>query len=361
MKTSHANSIADSQEILQFNDSVLRWYGENARELPWRAIAGEVPDPYHVWLSEIMLQQTTVSAVKPYFEKFIKRWPRIDCLAQADSQDVMDMWAGLGYYSRARNLHKCAKQIVDLYGGAVPCDEKALLGLAGVGPYTAGAIASIAFNQPRLTIDGNIERVFARYYNVQTYMPEAKSELSRLIAPFMCNGEVNQKPSSYVQALMDLGARICQPKKVQCSACPLMSGCKAYVSGDALQLPRKKKKTVPQREAICFIVLDDAGAVMVERRPDKGLLAQMLGFPTTELNSRNDKDILVGFSEIVDSYQFVEHVFTHFKLKLYVVKVDAEYFNNMSLSASVDSTWVDYHQLNSLKLPTLFNKVRSIL
>jgi A/G-specific adenine glycosylase len=361
MKTSHANSIADSQEILQFNDSVLHWYGENARELPWRAKGGAAADPYHVWLSEIMLQQTTVGAVKPYFEKFIKRWPDVAHLAGADSEDVMDMWAGLGYYSRARNLHKCAKQIVAQHAGAVPSDEKALLSLAGIGTYTAGAVGSIAFNAPRLTIDGNIERVFARYYNVQTYMPEAKKELAALIAPYMCDDAVNRNPSSYVQALMDLGSGICQPKRVQCDLCPLAQGCKANALGNALELPRKKKKAVPQREALCFVVQNDAGKVMVERRPESGLLAQMLGFPTSALNSKDDKDILSEFASIIDSYQFVEHVFTHFKLKLYVAKVDAEYFNDMALSANIDSTWVDYDQLNSLNLPTLFDKVRSIL
>jgi A/G-specific adenine glycosylase len=362
MKTSHANSIPDSQEIVQFNDSILEWYDKNARILPWRARQGAAAKPYYVWLSEIMLQQTTVTAVKPYFEKFIRRWPEIADLANAESVDVMDMWAGLGYYSRARNLHKCAQQIVEKYDGDVPREEKALLGLAGVGPYTAGAIGSIAFNQPRLTIDGNIERVFARYHNVQTYMPEAKKELSALIKPYMCDEQMNPQPSAYVQALMDLGATVCQPKKVQCGLCPLSTKCAARMAGHALELPRKKPKSVPQREAICFIVSDDNNErILIERRPDKGLLAQMTGFPTTSLYAGEAHVWEGAYTDILDPHRFVDHVFTHFKLKLYVAKVSVEYFNGTSLSASIDSNWVDYDQLDSLKLPTLFSKVRSIL
>jgi len=362
MKTSHANSIPDSQEIVQFNKSILKWYEKNARILPWRARNAAEAKPYHVWLSEIMLQQTTVTAVKPYFEKFIKRWPEIKDLAAADSADVMDMWAGLGYYSRARNLHKCAQQIVEEYGGDVPHEEKALLGLAGVGSYTAGAIGSIAFNQPRLTIDGNIERVFARYHNVQTYMPEAKTALRDLIKPYMCDEQTNKQPSAYVQALMDLGATICQPKKVQCTACPLSVKCAAKIDGHPLDLPRKRKKIVPQREAICFIVHDkDERSVLIERRPDKGLLAQMIGFPTTSLYEDNSVAEIDGSNAVLDRHKFVDHVFTHFKLKLYVAKVSAEYFNSTALSASIDSHWVEYDQIDSLKLPTLFSKVRSIL
>ena len=183
-----------------------------------------------------------------------------------------------------------------------------------------------------------------------------------MIKPYMCDEQMNPQPSAYVQALMDLGATVCQPKKVQCGLCPLSTKCAARMAGHALELPRKKPKSVPQREAICFIVSDDNNErILMERRPDKGLLAQMTGFPTTSLYAGEAHVWEGAYTDILDPHRFVDHVFTHFKLKLYVAKVSVEYFNGTSLSASIDSNWVDYDQLDSLKLPTLFSKVRSIL
>ena len=360
MKTSHDITIPDSQEILKFHDDVLKWYEKEQRRLPWRAVNPDDANPYHVWLSEIMLQQTTVSAVIPYFLKFTDKWPTVHDLANAAEEDIMDAWAGLGYYSRARNLLKCAKQIVDEHGGALPSDDKELLKLAGIGPYTAGAISSIAYNKPVVTIDGNIDRVFARYHSIKTPFPDAKTDIKELANVYMAS-TYNKRPSEFVQALMDLGATICQPKKVQCSICPLQDSCKGRAIGnDVLNIPAKVKKQKPQREALCFVV-SDKDQILIERRPSKGLLANMLGFPTTPLNS---DQAYSGIDKIKkdEKVNFVEHVFTHFALKLYVVKLSWEYFNEVYDSDIMGRVeWVDKDKLDEVSFPTLFKKVKGII
>lgn len=361
MKISHASSIDDSQEILKFNNQVVKWYEKNARRLPWRAPVGADANAYHVWLSEIMLQQTTVTAVIPYFEKFISLWPNVQALASADNQDVMDAWAGLGYYSRARNLHKCAQVICNDYQGLFPNDEKALLMLPGIGPYTAAAIASIAFHQRAAVMDGNIERIFARYHNIQGYLPDIKPKLKHYIAEYLLDNSA-EDPSSLAQGLMDIGATICQPKKISCSVCPLQEGCTAYAndSVNPLDLPRKRPKVRPTKYGFCFIVDDGQGRILIERRPGKGLFANMQGFPIHIRD--NFEELVLASPEVdVDKNYFVEHIFTHFHLKLYVIKIGAGAFVDLPLFDTIKKEWLNIAELGDLSLPSLFNKVRKII
>ena len=360
MKTSHDNSIADSQEIINLHNSLLKWFANNKRALPWRALDAGAANVYHVWLSEIMLQQTTVTAVIPYFLKFIDLWPCVQDLAAADEQAVMDAWAGLGYYSRARNLHKAAQVLCDTYGGVIPDNEKALLALPGIGRYTAGAIIAIGYNKPALVVDGNIERIFARYKKVLTALPKAKGELNEIASLYM-SGKFNSEPSFFVQGLMDLGSSICQPKKVQCDICPLADGCVAKKEDIALTLPLKLKKEKPQRYAVSFLVCDASGQhVMVERRPKTGLLANMLGFPTTSLSDKTSAS-RDAYKAIIKENIYVEHIFTHFKLKLYVAKVTHEHFKTIDVSDSIKYEWLSVDGLNEVSFPALYKKVRNII
>lgn len=361
MKISHASSIDDSQEILNFNNQVVSWYAQNARSLPWRAMMGESANPYHVWLSEIMLQQTTVTAVIPYFEKFINLWPRINDLAAAEEAAVMDAWAGLGYYSRARNLHKCAEVVCDEYGGEFPQEEKLLLKLPGIGPYTAAAIMAIAFGQRAAVMDGNIERIFARYRHVEGFLPDIKPILKDYTQLYMLDDSVFD-PSSLAQALMDIGATICQPKRARCTECPLSQGCLAYLDADLnpLDYPRKKVKERPKRYGVCFIVEDDSQGYLIERRPKKGLFANMYGLP---IHMEDDEaEMLKRFSGCeIKQNQFVEHIFTHFHLKLYVVKLGLGAFYDLGLFDNINTEWVSCAEIRDVSLPSLFSKVVKII
>ena len=247
---------------------LLAWYDVHARDLPWRVgpaarAAGVLPDPYRVWLSEIMLQQTTVATVKAYFERFTTRWPRISDLAAAEDADVMGEWAGLGYYARARNLLKCARVVTKEYNGQFPEERAHLLALPGIGPYTAAAIAAIAFDRPEPVMDGNVERVMARLYDIHTPLPTVKPELARLTAI----QTPDQRPGDYAQAVMDLGATICTPKSPACGICPLRDPCLARAANTAPELPRKApKKPKPTRYGIIYLAERDDGAVLLERR-----------------------------------------------------------------------------------------------
>ncbi len=261
---------------------LLAWYDRHARALPWRVgpsdrKKGVVPDPYRVWLSEIMLQQTVVKAAAPYFDKFTKRWPTVADLASASLEEVMAAWAGLGYYSRARNLHACAVEVASNYGGRFPDEEKALLALPGIGPYTAAAIAAIAFDRPANVVDGNVERVMARLHNSDAAIPSGKKDLAALADPLV----QGDRPGDYAQALMDLGATICTPRKPACSLCPWMDQCAGRKAGRAADLPaRDKKKPKPVRMGTAYWLRDKQGRVLLVRRPDKGLLAKMMALPS---------------------------------------------------------------------------------
>ena len=262
-------------------DLLLDWYDASARILPWRAAPGSDVrmNPYLVWLSEVMLQQTTVATVSPYFAKFSRRWANVEALAQADLDDVLSAWAGLGYYARARNLHKCAKVVAEDYGGVFPDSEEGLRALPGIGAYTAAAIAAIAFDRRAVVVDGNVERVMARLRAIETPMPDAKPELYAAAATLT----PARRPGDYTQAVMDLGATVCTPKSPSCGVCPWSAPCRARAQGDPARLPIKRPKAAkPVRCGVAYLAIDAKGRLLLRPRPESGLLGGMLGLPGTE-------------------------------------------------------------------------------
>lgn len=305
--------------ITTVTSALLEWYDVHAREMPWRVMpidrkAGIRPDPYVVWLSEVMLQQTTVAAVRDYHQKFTRLWPTVGDLAAATDADVMAAWAGLGYYARARNLLKCARAVVADHGGAFPQTYSALVTLPGIGPYTAAAISAIAFDEPSTVLDGNVERVMSRLYNDDTPLPAAKPV-------FMAYAEQHtsqDRPGDYAQAVMDLGATICTPKNPACGICPVRDPCAARIAGTQTELPKKTpKKPKPTRHGTAYIARRADGAWLLETRPDKGLLGGMLGWPSTEWGDDPTPD-----APIEAQWQTLNdvalHTFTHFHLVLTV-------------------------------------------
>jgi A/G-specific adenine glycosylase len=319
-------------QVKSIIDKTLSWYDRHGRDLPWRIKGAAHGDPYRVWLSEIMLQQTTVPHAAPYFLKFTQKYPTVRDLAKTSSEEVMRDWAGLGYYSRARNLHACAKA-VDVAGGVFPDTKEALKELPGIGDYTAGAIAAIAFGQKARVVDGNIERVLTRVYAIETPLPAAKPEImDRADKIFL--SDANTRPHDLPQALMDLAQAICTPKNPKCPACPINSTCAAYKRGIQNELPKRAAKAAkPKRKGFVYWVTDNKGRVLVERRPDKGLLGGMTGLPTSEWNG--DPKPLKGFKTASGPSATIKHVFTHFELtmtamKASVVKIpDGFYFENV--------------------------------
>ncbi len=302
---------------------LLSWYDSHGRTLPWRAAAGQTPDPYRVWLSEVMLQQTTVAHATRYFLDFTSRWPTVRALAAADDGEVMAAWAGLGYYARARNLLACARAVTADHGGVFPGDEVALRALPGLGAYTAAAVAAIAFNRPANVVDGNVERVMSRLFAVETPLPTAKSELGRLAAGFV----TEERPGDWAQALMDLGATVCRPRSPLCLICPVSRSCKALGLGEPGTFPRKTAKAArPHRHGVVFILTQGDDVALV-RRPPKGLLGGMLGLPTTPWRetpwalgeARLHAPASVPWRDI----GMVNHVFTHFSLDLRVLTASA--------------------------------------
>ncbi|MBO9478663.1 A/G-specific adenine glycosylase [Shimia sp. R11_0] len=301
------------------NSDLLEWYDHNARKMPWRISpadrkAGVRPDPYRVWMSEIMLQQTTVAAVKDYFLRFTERWPSVTDLAAAQDADVMAEWAGLGYYARARNLLKCARVVTDDLNGVFPGTVEELLKLPGVGPYTAAAVASIAFDEPATVVDGNVERVMARLFDVHTPLPTAKPELTDLAESLT----PQERPGDYAQAVMDLGATICSPRNPACGLCPWRTPCQARLAGTAVDLPKKiKKKPKPIRHGVVYLARRVDGAMLLERRPDTGLLGGMLGWPGSDWQ---ENDAPVHDAPIKAEWKTLNtearHTFTHFHLRL---------------------------------------------
>ena len=300
---------------------LLAWYDRHRRRLPWRAEAGERADPYRVWLSEIMLQQTTVRAVGPYFEKFLSRWPDVTALGRASLDDVLRMWAGLGYYSRARNLHACAVAVLSDHGGAFPDTEEGLRALPGIGPYTAAAIAAIAFDRRTMPVDGNIERVVSRLYAIEEALPQAKPLIKEMAATLLGPSRAGDS----AQALMDLGATICTPKKPACALCPLNDDCAARARGDQETFPRKApKKSGTLRRGAAFVVTR-GGELLVRSRPEKGLLGGMTEVPGSQwLAGQADAAALAQAPELKGVARWhrktgvVTHVFTHFPLELVV-------------------------------------------
>ena len=307
---------------MTFTNDLLNWYDQNARILPWRIspadrALGIMPDPYRVWLSEIMLQQTTVKAVAPYFLKFLAIWPNVGALAGAADNDVMAAWAGLGYYSRARNLKRCAEMILQDFGGRFPQSRAGLLSLSGVGDYTASAIAAIAYNEPVVVMDGNVERVSARLMALETPLPEAKPLIRAFLEPMV----PVSRPGDFAQAMMDLGATLCTPRSPSCVICPIARHCKAR-GNDPARFPYKLPKTAkPNRKGATFVALRDDGAIWLQRRPTKGLLGGMAQVPTTDWDSRKDGATEINASPFKGTWTHkgsVTHVFTHFSLELEV-------------------------------------------
>ncbi len=248
--------------------------------MPWRALPGQAPDPYRVWLSEIMLQQTKVAAVVPYFERFLARFPTIQALAAAPEAEVMEAWAGLGYYARARNLHACARRVTEM--GGFPSDVQGLRALPGVGPYTAAAVASIAFGVPVVPVDGNVERVAARVAAITEPLPAARPAIAAAAARLGEDPDAQARPADFTQALFDLGATLCTPRAPACALCPWRESCAAQAEGIAADLPRKAPKAVrPLRHGAQFWLVDSAGQVLLRRRPPQGLLGGMLELPGT--------------------------------------------------------------------------------
>jgi A/G-specific adenine glycosylase len=296
---------------------LLAWYDAHARDLPWRVgpaarAAGVRPDPYRVWLSEIMLQQTTVAAVRDYFRRFTERWPTVEALAAAEDAEVMAEWAGLGYYARARNLLKCAREIVGANSGRFPDTREALLALPGIGPYTAAAIAAIAYDRPETVVDGNVERVIARLHAVETPLPRAKSALTALAAELT----PGYRPGDYAQAVMDLGATVCTPRSPACGICPLVHTCAARAAGIAAELPRKvARKPKPRRRGIVWVARRDDGAWLLETRPESGLLGGMLGWPGTDWSDDPVGDPPAS-ADWIELDAEARHTFTHFHLIL---------------------------------------------
>ncbi len=331
---------------------LLAWYDRHRRELPWRAPAGEAAEPYRVWLSEIMLQQTTVATVGPYFRAFLARWPSIEALAAAPLDDVLHAWQGLGYYARARNLHRCAGVVASEHGARFPNEEAALRELPGIGPYTAAAIAAIAFDRRATPVDGNFERVMARLFAVLTPLPDAKPELAALARDLTPEA----RPGDHAQATMDLGATICRPKAPLCERCPLASHCRGRETGIAAELPRRRPKAArPLRHGVVFWLTREDGAILLRRRPDAGLLGGMMEVPSTEW-----RDAPWGPREALPSAPVeagwrplpgvVEHGFTHFRLRLELVAA-------RTAGAGPVGTWCRIESLGGQALPTLSKKV----
>lgn len=347
-----SNNITQ-KEIAEYRGKILDWYDEYGRELPWRYKNGKPANPYHVWLSEIMCQQTTVQAVMPYYTKFLSTWPTVQDLANADNDDVMAAWAGLGYYARARNLHKCAKVIANDMDGDFPNNQAALKELPGVGDYTSAAIATIVFNEPSTVMDGNIERVMSRFFAIKDALPKAKSVFKEHTARFFDG--FPHRPGDFAQSLMDIGSSICTPRNPKCVSCPLNGGCSAREQDIQEMLPIKaKKKKRPQKYGEVYWITNEKGEVLFHKRPEKGLLAGMTALPTSswgiEGHNTEAPQILEN-ANFEDKKTSVNHVFTHFDLTL-LLKTSCV---TNDLNVTNDYFWTNSIGMEN-KLPTVFRK-----
>ncbi|WP_345118536.1 A/G-specific adenine glycosylase [Bartonella pachyuromydis] len=341
----------------EVSSHLLSWYDQKHRHLPWRITPeqqtqGIRPDPYQVWLSEIMLQQTTVEAVKPYFQKFVKLWPDLPSLAKASQDDIMKSWAGLGYYSRARNLSNCAKQLVKNYGGEFPQSVQTLRTLPGIGDYTAAAIAAIAFNHPVAVVDSNVERVVTRLFAIASILPKAKAEIKEKTQEITALN----RPGDFAQAMMDLGATICTPRKPFCYLCPLQTLCQAEKMQRTEFFPVKTpKKKRPSKTGIAFVVLNENRQIYLEKRQGKKLLGGMTQIPNN-IGKNNENGL--HNAPFTANWQFkgqVTHVFTHFSLKL-----DVYYTKTVHEMNYENGWWCDIQNLGEEALPTVMKKAISI-
>ncbi|MCB8820321.1 A/G-specific adenine glycosylase [Microvirga rosea] len=333
---------------------LLTWYDRHRRDLPWRAKPGEAVDPYRVWLSEIMLQQTTVVAVRPFYQRFLEKFPTVSALAEAPVDAVMQAWAGLGYYSRARNLHACAKAVVEKHGGLFPGTEAELLKLPGVGAYTAAAVAAIAFNQPAAAVDGNVERVVSRLFMVEDPLPKAKPLIRTLTQDLV----PADRPGDFAQALMDLGATICTPRRPACALCPWMTPCRARAEGLQETFPRKIKKEAGQlRRGAAFVVLRADDSILLRTRPPQGLLGGMAEAPTSIWEPDYEPSRAVLDAPLDARWQrlpgVVRHVFTHFPLELTILFAKVP----KGTPAPEDMRWTLRRDLHEEALPGVMKKV----
>ena len=337
--------------INELTEELLHWYDVHRRDLPWRESPDVRQEPYNIWLSEVMLQQTTVATVISYYGKFLARWPTVANLAAASLDEVLHAWQGLGYYARARNLHKCAQVVVAKYGGHFPDSEAELLSLPGIGSYTAAAISAIAFGHKATPIDGNIERVISRIYAIEEPLPQSK----KLVRTYAESLTPDQRAGDFAQALMDLGATICRPKLANCGFCPVLENCSASNGEDPtcypIKLARRKR---PNRYGVVFWVERSDGSVLVRRRPDQGLLGGMIVFPTTEWREQiwefgswvSQAPLEGKWIELVEP---VTHVFTHFRLELSIKITKAVVGDN--------DFWCHPDDFGQLALPTVMKKV----
>ena len=340
-------------DVRRLRRQILRWYDRHRRDLPWRAQPDGLSEPYHVWLSEIMLQQTTVATVKSYFARFLERWPTIEQLAEAGLDDVLHAWQGLGYYARARNLHRCARAIVDHHGGEFPDTEHELLALPGIGDYTAAAVAAIAFGRKTTPVDGNIIRVIARLFAVSDPIPGSKSVIKELTSPLV----PAKRAGDFAQALMDLGATVCTPRNPTCVLCPWMRDCRSFAEGAPERYPVKlKKKARPTRHGVAYWITRDDGAVFLRRREEKGLLGGMMEVPSSDWREavwpRMEAQSHAPFkSEWTLKPGVIEHTFTHFHLVLTVMTT------HIKKDHGLNGTWCHPDHFGEFALPTVMKKI----
>jgi A/G-specific adenine glycosylase len=352
-QTAKAEAAPVAVEFCDLPPLLLAWYDGHRRALPWRAKPGERADPYRVWLSEIMLQQTTVATVAAYFERFTRRWPDLASLAGASLDEVLHAWQGLGYYARARNLHACARVVAARQDGRFPDDEVALRALPGIGDYTAAAVAAIAFDRAATPVDGNVERVMARLFAHTEPLPDAKPALRRLAAALT----PASRAGDYAQAVMDLGATLCTPKHPKCILCPWRDACRGRAQGIAETLPaRRAKAPKPLRRGVAFWAVRADGAVLLRKRPEKGLLGGMMEVPSTLWRETAWSEAeAVAQAPVPARWRLlsgvVRHTFTHFHLELAVLA------GSVRAGFSKGGQWVRLDDLPDHALPTVMKKV----
>lgn len=346
-----------------FGQLLLDWYDANKRDLPWR----KAKDPYHIWVSEVMLQQTQVDTVIPYYERFLARFPTLDDLAEAKEEEVLKQWEGLGYYSRARNLHQAVQEVKERYGGEIPQDPQAIARLKGVGAYTAGAIASIAFGLAEPAVDGNVMRVLSRLLLVEEEIdrPRTRRLFEEIVRPLI----PKERAGDFNQALMELGALVCTPKTPQCLTCPVQEVCRAYPAGRQAELPVKGKKRKPKTVHLVAGVVLSGDMVFIRKRPDEGLLAKMYEFPAVEYGDKEPLEAIIAY--LHDTYGIevdggrqataVQHTFSHLVWDITVFHFSSPHQVVGEVEVGKDGRWVGVDQLDSYPFPVPHQKIREEL
>jgi A/G-specific adenine glycosylase len=331
---------------IKISEKVLRWYDAHQRALPWRYITGQIADPYRVWLSEMMLQQTQVDTVIPYFQKFTEKWPTVQQLAAADLDEVLHLWQGLGYYARARNLHKCAQKVVEHFDGKFPKTPLELGTLPGIGPYASAAIAAIAFGYPATVVDGNVARIVSRVFGFETPIKTNQKQIyaaAKSLTPSLRAGD-------YAQALMDIGSGICTPRAPRCDQCPLKQDCMAYASGTPEFFPgRLEKASIPTRYAVAFVCVNE-GHILLRKRSAEKMLGGLWELPGSDWYADSLPELP---DDIVEQFKDVKHTFSHFHLitrVIHVAVVDGEYLNGAEVLCDITA-------LDQLALSTLTKKL----